>query len=556
MKIKKIMYMFPIILILMLTCSNVTFAADNYLITGEDVLTFTDSLDAKYADSMISFIVLKNGKTINDFLTAKTRESMIDMLECYKQTKADENGNYSVDFSISGSSNYYNAYIGIENSANYKEIKIYYIKESENQAAREMLMDAESAFEIEEIINDEKYSLYLNDKLLENTNIAKMSKFLYESNISEDSVLTTLSGTSAKINKAAAITSFSNDAIKIFSDYYEFFGIDDALSEYFELSFMDTSAKELIESMLNKNPSSFSEFDNDFLISSVKSIVYYADGYGYVKEILLKYADELGIDSSKVTDKVCENLIGNIHDNIYNAVNTAYEKTQEQQSEVSNNNKRTKVKNTVKISPAKAPAIVTEKATLYTTDKVIKFDDLSDAEWAHKAITTLVERGVIDGRENSKFHPNDKVLKEEFVKMIMEVLVFAELDGDVNFEDVSDDDWFASYVNNAYLAGIVQGISDTEFGSGTYISRQDMAVILYNALIKKGVSLQSENQIVEFIDKDKIAKYAVKAIDKLSKEKIILGDNMQCFNPLENTTRAEAAVLIHRILTYLSEGVK
>lgn len=550
---KKILYIFPLVLTLALSATIAFVAADDYLITGEDVLTFTGNLGKQYADKMVSFVILKNGNTINDFLIAETQQEKLNMLECYKQTTSDNNGDYSVEFSLNGKSNLYNAYTGIEKTDSYKETRLYYVKDSENEAAREKIKQAASASKIEELINSEKFSLNLDYKLIEKTDISKLSEFLFKNNISTDNVLASSAATSDKINKTAAIVAFSDRNISIFSDYYDCFGIDEELSKYYNFSFMNSSAKQMAENLFSRKYENYAEFDHDLLISTVKSVIYYADGFGYIKEILMHYADELDIVKTKITDKVCNKLIGTMVVDIKTAVNKAYEDSTAVTPETVTSGRSTGVKNDVKASDITVPAPIYEQATPYEK-KSGGFEDLADVEWARNAITELADRGVIKGKEDGFFYPKEKILREEFIKMIMEAFEFAELSGEVEFTDVSYNDWFSSYVKNAYLAGIVKGVSDSEFGSGRYISRQDMVVIVDNALQKKGVKSQTNQQAVEFADKDIIDGYAINAINRLSSAKIILGDNGY-FHPLDSSTRAEAAQLIYRILPYINEGV-
>ncbi|UKI38648.1 MAG: S-layer homology domain-containing protein [Clostridiales bacterium] len=69
--------------------------------------------------------------------------------------------------------------------------------------------------------------------------------------------------------------------------------------------------------------------------------------------------------------------------------------------------------------------------------------------------------------------------------MLLSAVTFEELEGTFDFDDVKSDDWYYDTVKKAYLCKIVNGMSDRMVGSGNAVSRQDMAVMCYNALIKK-----------------------------------------------------------------------
>ena len=87
-------------------------------------------------------------------------------------------------------------------------------------------------------------------------------------------------------------------------------------------------------------------------------------------------------------------------------------------------------------------------------------------------------------------------------------------------------------------------MSDTEFGIGMSITRQDMAV-----MIDRLMNLAGTEGAAAFSDGDNIASYAREAVARLSAAGIMNGsDNM--FRPTDRSTRAEAAVVIWAKMNY------
>lgn len=175
------------------------------------------------------------------------------------------------------------------------------------------------------------------------------------------------------------------------------------------------------------------------------------------------------------------------------------------------------------------------------------FDDLDSAEWATEAITALNEKHIINGKEDGKFYPNDNITREEFVKIL--VLAFNAYSSDAvcGFEDVSAEDWFAPYVASAYEAGFVTGVSDTEFGVGVPVTRQDAATMIYR-LIKASVDSGSSADLSVYADCDEIAPYAKDAVAALSKLGIVNGMSDSMFCPENHCTRAQAAKMIYETI--------
>ena len=174
------------------------------------------------------------------------------------------------------------------------------------------------------------------------------------------------------------------------------------------------------------------------------------------------------------------------------------------------------------------------------------FSDIASVPWATEAILTLKDMGVINGRTNTEFAPNDNVTREEFVKMIVLLADITVEHGDVTFDDVSESYWFYTPIKAARQKNIINGISDTSFGVGQKITRQDMAVIIKNVLAYFNVTLSKKD--LTFTDKEQISDYALDSVSRLVAKGIINGYDDNTFKPKGFATRAEAAKMLYGIL--------
>lgn len=177
------------------------------------------------------------------------------------------------------------------------------------------------------------------------------------------------------------------------------------------------------------------------------------------------------------------------------------------------------------------------------------FNDLAGYDWAAGAIKELAAKGIVNGISDDRFEPDRNITREEFVKLICMAFDLGTGSKVLSFEDVSENDWFAPYICRAVELGIIEGISDTEFGTGISITREDMAVMIYRSMEKIGIELMDEGQ--GFVDENDIAEYAKHPIRMLSGNNIINGVGDDMFAPKKNAGRAEAAVIIHRCVEKL-----
>lgn len=177
------------------------------------------------------------------------------------------------------------------------------------------------------------------------------------------------------------------------------------------------------------------------------------------------------------------------------------------------------------------------------------FNDLSGFDWAKDAILNLYNKGIVNGVDEKTFAPERNVTREEFVKLMCEAFGFGKVSGDVNFVDVEKDSWYAPYVAGAVRYGIINGISDTNFGTGQNISREDMAVILYRG-IKSAYNIKGSDSATldSFKDKELISDYAKDAVALFYDEEIVKGNENGNFEPKNSATRAEASVIINRCI--------
>ena len=190
-------------------------------------------------------------------------------------------------------------------------------------------------------------------------------------------------------------------------------------------------------------------------------------------------------------------------------------------------------------------AVISAPVTTLPQDNF--FDDLETAEWAKNAIESLAQAGVISGKGNKKFCPQDYVIREEFIKML--VCAFnITAEGSVPFNDVSSNAWYYDYVVSAYNSGMVKGISSDRFGTGTNITRQDMTVLVYRYL-SEDTKLPNSGT-VEFTDKVEISEYAREAVAALREAGIVSGMTDGTFKPKDNCTRAQVAYIIYKALKY------
>ena len=186
-----------------------------------------------------------------------------------------------------------------------------------------------------------------------------------------------------------------------------------------------------------------------------------------------------------------------------------------------------------------------------TNAENVRFIDLGNHAWAADAINSLADEGIIKGTSENTFSPAANITRADFAILLVRAFKLAS-DNTENFADVAESDYFAAELAVARNTGLVNGIGDNKFAPRANITRQDMMLIVYRALagmgkINVGDVVPDVPQASDFND---VADYARDAVAALINAKLINGKN-GLIDPTANTTRAEVAVLIRRILDFV-----
>ncbi len=184
-------------------------------------------------------------------------------------------------------------------------------------------------------------------------------------------------------------------------------------------------------------------------------------------------------------------------------------------------------------------------------DSNVRFIDLGNHAWAADAINALADEGIIKGTSENTFSPAANITRADFAILLVRAFKLAS-ESEENFADVSSSDYFAKELAIARNTGLVNGIGENKFAPRNNITRQDMMVIVYRALVGMNKLNVGDGvlDVPQASDYDKVADYAKDSVAALVNAKLVNGKNALIY-PTANTTRAEVAVLIQRILDFV-----
>lgn len=173
----------------------------------------------------------------------------------------------------------------------------------------------------------------------------------------------------------------------------------------------------------------------------------------------------------------------------------------------------------------------------------LSFTDVPVSAWYTPYVQYASANGLMNGTGSAQFAPNLSLSRAMFAQILYNRAGRPTVSGAPKFTDVSKDQWYYDAVQWANEQGIVSGMGDGIFAPNANVTREQMAVMLYNA---QGAP-ESNASLSKFADTEAVSHWAVNAVKWAVQEKVIngLSENGKLYiNPTGSATRAESATMM------------
>ena len=570
MIIKKISAVFSAVCVLVICCSVYAESIDPVTVNG-DHITIRGNLPV-WDKTDISLRVFETGKE-NESVT---EQNYFDVINHQDQTLADENGDFVFDYDMSGDPGQYFFCIEARGyKINYISSFMYYgsgyirnvldkINLVKKSGSAQQLKEI-----IEENINVLKPDARYYDKFV---TVGEHIGELYES-IKNMPEVSTVKELEKQCNEAAVITDIrfgenADGVCAVLAEASDVLGLDnnDIYNVFLNTELISGADRESIASeLIGAAYKSAEELTDALEKSTILTAANSVESYGGMRDIInagkavipsSKYSEMAGL---KYPENVYLALIGKTKHNVYQSIEElagAVDAAVDEQRRAENatvsgggagGSGRSGGSGGSGFSSGHSGAGISIKRDLETEQKpTALFSDMEGYEWANDAVEELYRKNIISGVGNGMFMPGAQITREEFVKMIVAAFGISASDEQVYFSDVKTDEWYYPYIASAYSSGLVKGVREDMFGTGENITREDMAVICCRVMPEL---LKSSDAGADFFDFDEISDYASNSVSALYHAGIIKGMNDNRFVPQDTAIRAQAAVIISRMIS-------
>ena len=171
------------------------------------------------------------------------------------------------------------------------------------------------------------------------------------------------------------------------------------------------------------------------------------------------------------------------------------------------------------------------------------FADVSTTAWYYEWVLRAVELKLFGGVSETEFAPESTMTRAMLVTVLYRIAGSPAVTERAPFTDVPADQWYSDAVDWAYATGVVNGVTETEFGLTNDVTREQLTTMLYRYAERCGYDVTALSELAAFEDAASVAEYAEAPMRWAVANAIVGGDNGKLL-PRGSATRAQCAKMI------------
>lgn len=181
--------------------------------------------------------------------------------------------------------------------------------------------------------------------------------------------------------------------------------------------------------------------------------------------------------------------------------------------------------------------------TIPVTVQSMPFPDVPLDAWYYGAVKYVYENSLMQGTNTGAFAPGTNTTRAMIVQILYNKEGAPASTVSTAFSDVEANQWYAPAVAWAASNAVVSGNGAGSFNPNGEITREQMAVILYNYAAFAGFDTSMRGSLTGFADAADVDPWAADAMSWAVGMGLLKGSN-QKLNPLGTATRAEIAQVL------------
>jgi hypothetical protein len=187
--------------------------------------------------------------------------------------------------------------------------------------------------------------------------------------------------------------------------------------------------------------------------------------------------------------------------------------------------------------------VVALSLMITTTVSAGGWDFNNSSDWAVEELENSMMSGIAP-MEYDNYQRN--ITRAEFSELVMNLFYQTTEDyptaaSDTTFVDTQDYN-----VLMAYQVGVIKGKGNGIFAPNDAVTRQEMAIMMKRAIDSMGITYTATDGVLTVSDKAKVSSWAVDGVDFAFEEGFMKGDGIN-FNPLSTTSVEQGVIIVNRV---------
>jgi len=197
-------------------------------------------------------------------------------------------------------------------------------------------------------------------------------------------------------------------------------------------------------------------------------------------------------------------------------------------------------------------------ATAFDADidyEINPFADIYENDWYYEAVMFVYSNRLMLGADTKPlvFKPLERLTRDMIVTALYRVtFVFNNKKNAAEIIDMSEDNWHADAVKWAVLNELIPEYKNNKKLTEDTVTREELSILLYKYELITEKIPPDVRQSIKFSDAGAIGKSAREAVDKLTMQGIVGGDEENRYKPKDESIRADFAVMLMRYIQALN----
>lgn len=524
---------------------------------GTQTVVLSGCLGEENANLGITAQVYAQGFDFSDLRELPEGKTIFDVIKFHDETVTDSEGNYEFKFDLTTESQWITPFVSTENiKVGGTEYDYMFVNDTEWRGIADKINDAANSdsksddSDVLDCLDESFLVLGFSESELKGIDKAELAKVILNTVKDENLNLDDRDASWLLLKQALMVERLNENKIDdIYEEPSEYTNFEDTdIKDWYNKEFITDKFKaDFTDRLSDSDFESYNDYKKALAEAFVLSTVRYPNGIDNIKDIFNDFEEEIDVKVNDAENHVWSSLSGEDYDSFEDLADGFYDLNENPpKTTTGGGGKGGNGKGSVSSYSGNIYDMTNNSTSATPINKEI-FDDLGEASWAKDAIVYLAEQQIVGGVGNNKFAPNANVTREQFAKIVVGAFTTDAESKTTAFADVDSNSWYAPFIEKAYSAGIVNGISTDMFGVGKNITRQDMCVMIYRAATASGMEIKASDY-AEFADDSSISDYAKEAVYSLRECGAVNGITDTEFAPNENATRAQAAKIIYYLI--------